>query len=93
MAPVVEQQPLAGEIDERVGGRSIPVAGATVIVTVGADTVRAQTDENGHFQLSVRAERQLSVTFKVTKDGYEDYRNSATLGNTGLGFSLTRSKR
>jgi hypothetical protein len=87
--PVLEEQPLAGEV---VDVKDQPIAGATVSVSVGGETVNRQTDEAGRFRLDVRAERQLSVNFRVKKEGYEDYPGQATLGNTGLRFALDRSK-
>jgi hypothetical protein len=85
---VLEDQPLAGQVFDE---EDRPVAGATVIVNGGGNIVKSQTDENGHFRLDVRAQRQSSVGFTVEKDGYERYVDTATLGNTGLGFTLKRS--
>jgi hypothetical protein len=88
--PVVEEQTLAGQVFDE---EDRPIAGAAITVSVGGDILKTQTDESGYFRLSARAERQLSVRFRVTKDGYEDYVNTATLGNTELGFALERSRR
>lgn len=88
--PVLEEQPLAGQVVDK---EDRPIVGATVTVSVGGDILKTQTDESGHFRLSARAERQLSVGFRVTKDGYKDYSDTATLGNTELGFALERSRR
>ncbi|WP_158623613.1 CHAT domain-containing protein [Corallococcus llansteffanensis] len=82
-------QPLGGQVlDEE--GRALMGARVTLLLSQRDDALRVETDEQGLFHLELRAEREAEVRFRVEKEGYLPFESTATLGNTGLGFSLER---
>jgi hypothetical protein len=87
--PTQEEQPLAGQVwneDDQ------PVAGATVTMIWAGRSTSTITDASGLFRLQVQAQPQVSVRVMVEKEGYLLSEDTATLGNTGLGLTLVRSK-
>jgi hypothetical protein len=81
----VEEQRLAGLIRDEYGE---PLANVVVVLPkLGA---KAITDENGFFQLRVRAEKEARVDLMARKEGYETYETGAHLGNTGLDFAMRK---
>jgi hypothetical protein len=82
-------QPLGGQVlDEE--GRALTGARVTLLLPQRDEAPRTETDEQGLFHLELRAEHEAEVRFRVEKEGYLPFESTATLGNTGLGFSLER---
>lgn len=88
-APPLER-PLRGQIFNE---DNEPVPG----VKVSLDELNrtAETDQLGRFEFRVASEKQMTVKLISQKDGYRTDVRKATLGNTGLGFTLCKvhSKR
>ncbi len=87
-SPPLEQaevQSLAGLIRDEAGD---PVANVEVsLPKLGA---KAISDANGYFHLWASAEKQATVDLMARKEGYETYEAYATLGNTGLDFTMRK---
>jgi hypothetical protein len=82
-------QPLGGQVlDEE--GRALAGAQVMLLLPQRDDAPQTETDEQGLFRLELRAEHEAEVRFRVEKEGYLPFESTATLGNTGLGFSLER---
>jgi CHAT domain len=80
-----EEQNLAGLIHDEAGD---PLANVVVVLPkLGA---KAITDENGYFQLRVRAEKEARVDLMARKEGHQTYETDAHLGNTGLDFVMKK---
>jgi hypothetical protein len=78
---------LAGTISDDVGN---PIFG--VRVALPEYRVEQQTNGDGRFELEVVASSQQIVDIVAQKPGYEIKHLSATLGDTGVKFSLQRGK-
>jgi hypothetical protein len=79
-------QTLAGDIRDTRGD---PIAGVRVSLPAYGRTV--SSNALGHFVLEVTAPHQASVALMARKSGYRTHEQYATLGNTGLGFTLENS--
>jgi hypothetical protein len=84
----VRHFPLAGTVTDTATRE--PLAG--VRVSVSQYHASADTDGVGHFQLQVTADSQQMVELTAQKQGYHTEQLSRTLGDTGVNFSLQRSK-
>jgi hypothetical protein len=81
--PEVHEQPLAGAIRDEANE---PVA--EVQVSLPAYGVTTTTNALGSFHLQVEAPDQATVELLAQKRGYRTHEQYATLGNTGLSFTL-----
>ena len=79
---------LAGTITDKATGD--PLAG--VHVSVPEYHATADSDSNGRFELQVAADAQQMVELMAQKQGYHTEQLTRTLGDTGVNFSLQRSK-
>jgi len=83
--PVI--QPLSGTILDQNGE---PIPGVTV--TIPEFNKAVTTDPHGRFSFEVKAPKQYSVQIMAIKQGYETWRQYATLGNRSLTFKMTRKE-
>ena len=84
-APVI--QSLSGTILDQSGE---PISDVTV--TIPEFNKTATTDTQGRFSFEIKAKKQYSVQIMAIKQGYETFRQYATLGNTALNFKMTKKE-
>ena len=80
--------PLAGVITDQATGNPLP----GVRVSVPEYHVENDTNADGHFELQIATENQKLVELLAQKSGYHTEQFSRTLGDTGVNFSLQRTK-
>lgn len=78
---------LAGTITDQAGD---PLPGVRIVLP--EYQLEKETDGNGRFEFQVDAEGQRMLDLVAQKQGYKTAHLSPTLGDTGLTFSLQRSK-
>jgi len=80
--------PLAGAVTDQATGDPL----SDVHVSVPEYQATTDTRADGHFELQIPADSQRIVDLMAQKPGYHTEQLSRTLGDTGVNFSLQRSK-
>jgi len=80
-------QPLAGSVRDE---KNRPLSG--VKVSLPELKFKTTTDEAGRFEFKISAPKQEEVSLMAQKEGYQIYDTFATLGNTGLAFTMLKEK-
>lgn len=85
--PRVVVQPLSGSIRDQSND---PLPG--VKISLPKFDLQTTSNQLGYFHFEVEAAKQVQVELMAQKDGYKIHEQYATLGNTGLSFTMRKKE-